>query len=104
MKIDGMDPRPAGTIPGASNAPVDARPQTVGADTVATGGEGTQRPNPVAITSDAQALNDAAERINQTPAVSQARVDAVRSALERGEYVVDATRVAERIVELEDAF
>ena len=49
-------------------------------------------------------LNDAAERINQTPAVSQARVDAVRSALERGEYVVDATRVAERIVELEDAF
>ena len=84
MKIDGYGSCPAGTFPGASNAPVDARPQTVGADTVATGGEGTQRPNPVAITSDAQALNDAAERINQTPAISQARVDAVRSALERG--------------------
>jgi anti-sigma28 factor (negative regulator of flagellin synthesis) len=31
-------------------------------------------------------------------------VEAVRSALERGEYVVDATRVAERILELEESF
>ena len=46
MKIDGMDPRPAETIPGASNAPVDARPQTVGADTVATDGEGTSARTP----------------------------------------------------------
>ncbi|MFZ8914284.1 MAG: flagellar biosynthesis anti-sigma factor FlgM [Pseudomonadales bacterium] len=30
-------------------------------------------------------------------------MDAVRSALERGEYTVDATRVADRILDLEEA-
>ena len=104
MKIDGLDPRPASSISGSSSGPIDARPATVGRDTVATGGEAARRPNPVAITSDAQALNEAAERISQTPEVNQARVEAVRSALERGEYVVDATRVAERILELEESF
>ena len=97
MKIDGMDPRLPGTTPGATNGPVDARPQTVGQDTVA------QRADAVAITTEGQALNDAAERIEQTPEVNQARVDAVRAALERGEYTIDATRVAERILEIEDA-
>lgn len=97
MKIDGMEPRPPGTTPGASSAPVDARQPTVGQDTVAS------RADAIAITADGQALNDAAERIEQTPEVNQARVDAVRAALERGEYTVDATRVAERILEIEDA-
>jgi negative regulator of flagellin synthesis FlgM len=103
MKIDGMDPRAAGTTAGAKSAPIDAKTLSVGQDTVAKGGESGLRPAAVDITADGQALNDAADRIRQTPEVNQARVDAVRAALERGEYTVDATRVADRILDLEES-
>ena len=96
MKIDGIDSRPPGTAAGAANAPVDARKATVGEDTVAPRGEA------IAITADGQALNDAAERIRATPEVDQNLINAVKQALEKGEYTVDATRVAEKILGFEE--
>lgn len=94
-KIDGWGQRPVQLDGGARVA----RPGPAAAPGRETAGASdTDR---VTLTESAQALQRLAEAIAAAPDVDQVRVAALKAAIARGDYRVDASRVADRMIALE---
>lgn len=55
----------------------------------------------VTLTTNARQLSDLVKLSASEPDVDTAKVEAIRDSIARGEYVVDSTRIAERMVEFE---
>jgi negative regulator of flagellin synthesis FlgM len=96
MKIDGSD----GRIPGVPSKGTPARGAASGArDGAAAAGRSGE--DQVRLTSDARQASAIADRIATLPTIDRARVEAVSAAISRGEYRIDADRIAERMLALE---
>lgn len=94
-KIDGFSQRPVQVDGGARPARA-GQPAAPGRETA--GGGETDR---VTLTESAQQLKRLAEAVAAAPDVDQVRVAALKDAIARGEYRVDAERVADRMIALE---
>jgi negative regulator of flagellin synthesis FlgM len=94
-KISGIDGRPMQV---GSGAPV-ARTR----DTTAEGrkAETTNSPQNIDVSDTARTLAALEDKIAAMPVVSEARVEAVRRALDEGRYHVDAQRVADKMMRFE---
>lgn len=95
-KINGFESRPVQVGTGSvqrkgheSATDATARLKVSGAD-------------PVQITGSAKQLAALEQSLKDQPAVDEARVAALRSAIESGTYKVDATRVADKLLRMED--
>ncbi len=55
----------------------------------------------VQISRDAQDLQRFQERVDREPSFNEVRVQAIKTAIENGQYPVDSRRLAERFLELE---
>ncbi len=93
-KISGIDGRP---VQVGGGAPVSrVRDATDGRKT-----ETTASPSNIDVSDTARTLAALEEKIAGTPVVSEARVEAVRRALDEGRYHVDAQRVADKMMRFE---
>jgi negative regulator of flagellin synthesis FlgM len=96
MKIDGSD----GRIPGLGPKGTPSRGAASG-NRDGAAGAGRSGEDQVRLTSDARQASAIADRIATLPTIDRARVDAVSAAISRGEYRIDADRIAERMLALE---
>ena len=55
----------------------------------------------VRLTGDAQRAAATEKSINNTPVVDEGRIESIRSAIESGQYSIDAQKVADKILLLE---
>jgi len=93
-KISGIDGRP---VQVGGGAPVSrVRDTTDGRKT-----ETTATSSNIDVSDNARTLAALEDKISSTPVVSEARVDAVRRALDEGRYQVDAQRVADKMLRFE---
>jgi negative regulator of flagellin synthesis FlgM len=93
-KISGIDGRP---VQVGGGAPVSrVRDTTDGRKTETTGTSSN-----IDVSDNARTLAALEDKISSTPVVSEARVDAVRRALDEGRYHVDAQRVADKMLRFE---
>jgi negative regulator of flagellin synthesis FlgM len=93
-KISGIDGRP---VQVGGGAPVSrVRDTTDGRKTETTGTSSN-----IDVSDNARTLAALEDKISSTPVVSEARVDAVRRALDEGRYQVDAQRVADKMLRFE---
>jgi negative regulator of flagellin synthesis FlgM len=93
-KISGIDGRP---VQVGGGAPVSrVRDTTDGRKT-----ETTATSSNIDVSDNARTLAALEDKISSTPVVSEARVDAVRRALDEGRYHVDAQRVADKMLRFE---
>jgi negative regulator of flagellin synthesis FlgM len=93
-KISGIDGRP---VQVGGGAPVSRmRDTTDGRKTETTGTSSN-----IDVSDNARTLAALEDKISSTPVVSEARVDAVRRALDEGRYQVDAQRVADKMLRFE---
>lgn len=93
MKINGPDLRPiTGSTPvvASRSKPIDNdAPQTQGGK------------RDVEVSSSARAMADLESRVMRSSGVDLAKVEAVRLAIERGDYQVDAGKVADQLMRLD---
>lgn len=66
-----------------------------------TQGKVVARQDAVVLTDQAQGLNKLQQRIKDSPSTNQGKVEALKSAIERGTYTVDSQRVAQKMMDLE---
>ena len=66
-----------------------------------TQGKVVARQGAVVLTDQAQGLNKLQQRIKDSPSTNQGKVEALKSAIERGTYTVDSQRVAQKMMDLE---
>lgn len=93
-KINGIDGRP---VQVGGGAPVSrVRDTTDGRKTETTGS-----PSNIDVSDTARLLAAVEDKIASTPVVSDARVEAVRRALDEGRYHIDAQRVADKMLRFE---
>lgn len=93
-KISGIDGRP---VQVGGGAPVSrVRDTTDGRKT-----ETAASPSNIDVSDTARTLAALEEKIAGMPVVSEARVEAVRRALDEGRYHVDAQRVADKMMRFE---
>src|SRR6478735_3166951 len=94
-KISGIDGRP---VQVGGGAPVSRT-----RDTTAEGRktETTSPASNIDVSDTARTLAALEDKISSLPVVSEARVDAVRRALDEGRYHVDAQRVADKMLRFE---
>jgi negative regulator of flagellin synthesis FlgM len=97
MKIDGSDGRTAG--PGAK--PTSAGRANSGRSAEEAPAGPRKADDQVRLTQDGIQAAAIADRIATLPTIDSARVEAVSAAIARGEYRIDADRIAERILALE---
>lgn len=93
-KIDGLQNRPVqiGTdkkVSSTSDATATAAQAPVAAS------------SPVRITDQARQLAALEQALNEVPAVNEARVAAIRLAIEQGQYEVNPERIAEKLLRTE---
>ncbi|MEQ1579586.1 MAG: flagellar biosynthesis anti-sigma factor FlgM [Steroidobacteraceae bacterium] len=72
------------------------------AATDATAGTKIAGADPVQITGSAKQLAALEQALKDQPVIDEARVAALRSAIDGGTYKVDATRVADKLLRMED--
>ena len=93
VKMSGLDPRPSVTPmspSGARGKPVEGNaPET-----------GTGRPN-VEVSASARRMADLEARVAASSGINDAKVEAIRLALERGEYQVDSKKIADQVMKLD---
>ena len=94
-KISGIDGRP---VQVGGGAPV-SRTRDTTADGRKT--ETTNSTSNIDVSDTARALAALEDKISTLPVISEARVDAVRRALDEGRYHVDAQRVADKMLRFE---
>lgn len=94
-KIDGV----SGQRPPAANPSQSARAERAEADRAAAPASTTDQ---LSLTSSAQLLKELAEAVAASPAVDRDRIDAIRQAIADGSYDVDAQRIADKLLKLED--
>jgi len=93
-KISGIDGRP---VQVGGGAPVSrVRTSTDGSKT-----ETASSPSNIDVSDNARTLAALEDKISGLPVVSDARVEAVRRALDEGRYHVDAKRVADKMMRFE---
>jgi negative regulator of flagellin synthesis FlgM len=93
-KISGIDGRP---VQVGGGAPVSrVRNSTDGSKA-----ETTTAPSNIDVSDTARTLAALEDKISGLPVVSDARVEAVRKALDEGRYHVDAQRVADKMMRFE---
>jgi negative regulator of flagellin synthesis FlgM len=93
-KISGIDGRP---VQVGGGAPVSrVRNSTDGGKA-----ETTAAPSNIDVSDNARTLAALEDKISGLPVVSDARVEAVRRALDEGRYHVDAQRVADKMMRFE---
>jgi negative regulator of flagellin synthesis FlgM len=85
-------------VAGSSRAAgkAEARPETAGA--------GRAVSDSVSLSSNAQSLKSAGEKLQKLPEVNEKRVAEIRAALESGEYKVDDLVLADKLLAAEDLF
>jgi negative regulator of flagellin synthesis FlgM len=93
-KISGIDGRPVQVGGGAPVSRVRDTTDGRKADTTTTASN-------IDVSDTARTLAALEDKIGTLPVVSEARVDAVRRALEEGRYHVDAQRVADKMLRFE---
>lgn len=59
------------------------------------------RQDAVLLTDQAQGLNKLQQRIKDAPSTNQSKVEALKAAVEKGDYRVDSQRVAQKMLDLE---
>jgi negative regulator of flagellin synthesis FlgM len=95
-KIDGLQNRPVqiGTEKKVSSTS-DATATTAGAQASVVDS------SPVRITGQARQLAALEQALNEVPAVNEARVAAIRLAIEQGQYEVNPERIADKLLRTE---
>jgi negative regulator of flagellin synthesis FlgM len=94
-KINGLDNR---------SSPVGAGRAVERARDAATGEKGTAKESSgVHITGTAQQLAVLEQQLKDLPAIDEARVSAVRTALEQGTYTISPERIADQLLQLDQA-
>jgi negative regulator of flagellin synthesis FlgM len=93
-KINGIDGRP---VQVGGGAPVSRTRDTTDGRKTETSGTSSN----IDVSDTARTLAALEEKIAAMPVVSDARVDAVRRALDEGRYHVDAQRVADKMLRFE---
>ena len=66
-----------------------------------TQGKVVARQDAVVLTDQAQGLNKLQQRIKDSPSTNQGKIEAIKSAIERGTYTVDSQRVAQKMMDME---
>ena len=61
-----------------------------------------QTADQLSLTSSAQLLKELSEAVAASPEVDQSRIDAIRQAIADGSYDIDAGRIADRLLNLDD--
>lgn len=93
VKISNLDPRPSvGSVPsaGGRGKSVEGNPQ----DKV------SERPN-VEVSPSARRMADLETRVAASSGINEAKVEAIRLALERGEYQIDSKKIADQLMKLD---
>lgn len=93
-KIDGLQNRPVHIGTGK---------QVSGTNEAAGAAAKTPTPesSPVHITEQARQLAALEQALNDIPVVNEARVEAIRSAIEQGRYEIDDDRIADKLLRME---
>lgn len=94
-KIDGLPLKPQDTKPAAPSRPADDRAQPRPADAAAG--------DTVKLTASALGLHQAEQALATTPAVDHGRVEAIKQSLADGTFRVDAQRIADRLLQADQA-
>ncbi len=94
-KIDGV----SGQRPAVPNPGQNARTDRVNAER---GSAPAQGGDQLSLTTSAQLLKELNEVIAATPEVDSSRVEAIKQAIAEGTYQVDAGRIADQLLKLED--
>ena len=63
--------------------------------------KGSVRQDAVVLTDQAQQLGRVQQRLSNAPTTNQAKVEALKSAIDKGEYKVDSQRVAKKMMTME---
>ena len=93
MKINGVDVRP--TTGSASVAPSRAKASEAG---VQGNGNG---PREFEVSQTARQLADLESRVALSSGINEAKVEAIRLAIERGEYQIDTKKIADQLMKLD---
>lgn len=94
MKINGMDPRPTvGSTPaaGSRGKALEDNAQEPAA---------FARQN-VELSPSARRMADLEARVGNSSGINEAKVEAIRLALERGEYQIDTKKIADQLMKLD---
>lgn len=94
-KIDGV----SGQRPPTPNPGQNARTERADADRAA---QTAQTADQLSLTSSAQLLKELNDVVAASPEVDASRVEAIRQAITDGSYEVDAGRIADKLLQLED--
>jgi negative regulator of flagellin synthesis FlgM len=90
---------PVAPIKGSANNSVVADKSQ--GDAAAASGAGAQTSDTVTLTNSARSLQKIEEAVAKTPAVNQAKVAAIKEAVNSGTYQIDAGRVADKLLQFE---
>jgi negative regulator of flagellin synthesis FlgM len=93
IKIRGLDPRPSvGVVPsaGTRGKPVEGQNED----------QSSGRPN-VEVSASARRMADLESRVATSSGINEAKVEAIRLALERGEYQIDSKKIADQLMKLD---
>ncbi|MGE0623953.1 MAG: flagellar biosynthesis anti-sigma factor FlgM [Pseudomonadales bacterium] len=94
-KIDGV----SGQRPPAASPSQTARTERGEADRASASGSASDQ---LSLTSSAQLLKELSEAVAASPEVDQGRIEAIRQAIADGSYDIDAQRIADKLLKLED--
>lgn len=94
-KIDGV----SGQRPAVPNPSQNARADRANAERGAGQAQGSDQ---LSLTTSAQLLKELNEAVAATPEVDSSRVEAIKQAIADGTYQVDAGRIADQLLKLED--
>jgi len=94
-KIDGV----SGQRPTVSNPGQNARTERPGSERASGAASGSDQ---LSLTSSAQLLKELNDVVAATPEVDESRVEAIKQAIAEGTYDVDAGRIADQLLKLED--
>ncbi len=93
IKISGLDPRPSvGVVPsaGTRGKPIEGDAKD----------NGSGRPN-VEVSSSARRMADLEARVAVSSGINEAKVEAIRLAIERGDYQIDTKKIADQLMKLD---
>lgn len=74
---------------------------SVAASTADASGKSLPSQDAIVLTNQAQGLATLQQRIKDAPSSNQSRIDALKAAIEKGDYKVDSQRVAQKMVSME---
>ncbi len=91
------------TQAGGQNAPVGNQRNDAGEAAADSSGQSGSGADKVSLTGQAQQLRELETQLASEPVVDRQRVEAVRSAVEDGSFAVNPERIADKLINLEQA-